>query len=135
MQMMANHHHTGIDRQVLAADSPLRELGIRGLAQLQSDLHHGAPVDHRFTRCPYCSSIGEDPTLPTCRDVGCPPEMEFADHPHSCPVCHGADYEPEWHAEERMAQLEQLLADAIKQEPLSLRYRIGTWLRRRPVHT
>ncbi|MCX4451672.1 hypothetical protein [Streptomyces sp. NBC_01789] len=135
VQMMADHHHTGIDRQALAADSLLRELGTRGLAQLQSDLHHGAPVDHRFTRCPYCSGIGEDPTLPTCRDIGCPPEMEFADHPHLCQVCRGAEYEPEWFAEEHMARLEQLLAEAIKQQPRPLRHRIGAWLRRRPVHT
>ncbi|WP_331747528.1 hypothetical protein OG365_40825 (plasmid) [Streptomyces sp. NBC_00853] len=61
VQMLADHHDTGIDRQVLAADALLRELGVRGLAQLHFDLHHGAPVDYRFTRCPYCSGIGEDP--------------------------------------------------------------------------
>ncbi|MFH8886597.1 hypothetical protein [Streptomyces californicus] len=107
--MLAQHHHTGLDRQVPAADALLRERGVHGLAQLHSDIHAGAPVDYRFTRCPYCASLGEDPTLPDCREVGCPPQYEFADHPHLCPVCHGADYQPEWYAEERITQLDQML--------------------------
>ncbi|MFB7552620.1 hypothetical protein [Streptomyces sp. NPDC056154] len=133
VMMLADHHHTGIDRQVLAADALLRELGVRGLAQLHSDLHGGAPADFRFTRCPYCSGIGEDPALPTCEEVGCPPEYEFAGHDHVCPVCHGDDCQPQWFAEEQMTELEELLADAIEEseEHASLRYRIGTWLRRR----
>ncbi|MFJ4576829.1 hypothetical protein ACIP4W_36595 [Streptomyces sp. NPDC088846] len=131
--MLADHHHTGIGRQVPAADALLRELGVRGLAQLHSDLHGGAPVDYRFTRCPYCSGIGEDPTRPTCQDVGCPPEYEFAGHDHICPVCRGDDYQPQWFAEENMADLEELLADAIQEseERASLRYRLGTWLHHR----
>ncbi|MFI7359442.1 hypothetical protein ACIBTP_36600 [Streptomyces avidinii] len=42
--MLADHHHTGMDRQVLPADALLRELGVCGLAQLHSDLHHGVPI-------------------------------------------------------------------------------------------
>ncbi|MEV8529221.1 hypothetical protein AB0451_34620 [Streptomyces sp. NPDC052000] len=131
--MLADHHHTGIDRQVLAADALLRERGVRGLAQLHSDLHHGAPIDYSFTPCPYCSGIGEDPTQPTCGEVGCAPWLEFAGHDHVCPVRHGDDYQPQWFAEEHMTELEELLADAIEEseERASLRYRIGTGLRRR----
>ncbi|MFJ6661622.1 hypothetical protein ACIQNG_35525 [Streptomyces sp. NPDC091377] len=131
IQMLADHHHTGIDRQVLVADALLREFGVRGLAQLHSDLNRGAPIDYRFTRCPYCSGIGEDPTQPTCGEVGCAPSLEFAGHDHGCPVCHD-DYQPQWFAEEQMTELEELLADAIeeREERVSLRYRIRTWLRR-----
>ncbi|MGW0607777.1 hypothetical protein [Streptomyces sp. NPDC002640] len=50
--MLGDYHHTGIDRQVLTVDALLRELGVRGLAQLHSDLHAGAPIDYHFTRCP-----------------------------------------------------------------------------------
>lgn len=50
-------------------------------------------------------------------------------------MCRGAEYEPEWFAEKGMARLERLLAEAIKQGPRPLRYRIGAWLRRRPVCT
>ncbi|MFJ2170350.1 hypothetical protein [Streptomyces griseofuscus] len=135
--MLADHHHTGIDRQVLAADALLRELGVRGLAQLHSDLHAGAPVDYRFTRCPYCSGIGEDPTQPTCGEVGCAPWLEFAGHDHPCPVCHGDDYQPQWVAEEQMTELEERLADAIeeREERASLRYRLRAWLYRRTVRS
>ncbi|MFE3995153.1 hypothetical protein ACFXPW_26160 [Streptomyces goshikiensis] len=134
--MLADHHHTGIDRQVLAADALLRELGVRGLAQLHSDLHHGAPIDYRFTRCPYCSGIGEDPTQPTCGEVGCAPWLEFAGHDHPCPVCPG-DYQPQWYAEEQMTELEERLADAIeeREERASLRYRIRARLYRRTVRS
>ncbi|MFD3820605.1 hypothetical protein ACFWRZ_36555 [Streptomyces rubiginosohelvolus] len=132
--MLATHHDTSIDRQVDAADALLRELGVRGLAQLHSDLHAGAPIDYRFTLCPYCSGIGEDPTLPDCQDVGCPPEYEFAGHDHLCPVCPDT-YEPQWFAEEQMTAVEALLADAIeeREERASLRYRIRTRLRRRTI--
>ncbi|MFF3177927.1 hypothetical protein ACFVQ0_35510 [Streptomyces sp. NPDC057900] len=135
--MLADHHHTGIDRQVLAADALLRELGVRGLAQLHSDLHHGAPIDYRYTRCPYCSGIGEDPTQPTCGEVGCAPWLEFAGHDHVCPVCHGDDYQPQWFAEEQMTELKELLADAIeeREERASLRYRIRARLYCRTVRT
>ncbi|MZE72645.1 hypothetical protein [Streptomyces sp. SID5789] len=134
--MLADHHHTGIDRQVLAADALLRELGVRGLAQLHSDLHHGAPIDYRYTRCPYCSGIGEDPTQPTCGEVGCAPWLEFAGHDHPCPVCPG-DYQPQWYAEEQMTELEELLAHAIeeREEHASLRYRIRALLYRRTVRS
>ncbi len=64
--MLAEHHHTGLDRQVPAADALLRELGVHGLAQLHTDIHAGAPIDYRFTRCPYCVGLGEDPNLPDC---------------------------------------------------------------------
>ncbi|MFJ4917674.1 hypothetical protein [Streptomyces sp. NPDC088726] len=135
--MLADHHDTGIDRQVLAADALLRELGVRGLAQLHSDLHAGAPVDYRFTRCPYCSGIGEDPTQPDCREVGCASWLEFAGHDHVCPVCHGEDYQPQWFAEEQMAELEELLADAIeeREERALLRFRIRARLYRRTVRS
>lgn len=135
--MLADHHHTGIDRQCLAADALLRELGVCGLAQLHSDLHHGAPIDYRYTRCPYCSGIGEDPTQPTCGEVGCAPWLEFAGHDHVCPVCHGDDYQPQWFAEEQMTELEELLADAIeeREERASLRYRIRARLYRRTVRS
>ncbi|MEL5958342.1 hypothetical protein AADR41_26870 [Streptomyces sp. CLV115] len=62
-------HHTGIDRQVLAVDALLRELGIRGLAQSTST-----------------SGIGEDATRPTRQGIGRPPEYEFAGHDHIFPV-------------------------------------------------
>ncbi|MFB6790216.1 hypothetical protein ACFCWT_26540 [Streptomyces olivaceus] len=134
--MLAEHHHTGIDRQVLAADALLRELGVRGLAQLHSDLHAGAPIDYRFTPCPYCSGIAEDPTQPTCGEVGCAPWLEFAGHDHPCPVCPG-DYQPQWYAEEQMTELEELLADAIeeREERASLRYRIWARLYCRTVRS
>ncbi|MFE4060352.1 hypothetical protein ACFXP3_29390 [Streptomyces sp. NPDC059096] len=129
--MLANHHHTGISRQVSTADALLRELGVRGLAQLHSDLSGGAPIDYRYTRCPYCSGIGEDPTQPTCQALGCAPWHEFDGHDHMCPVCRGEDYDPE-RIEEQMQRMEELLADAIeeREERTSLRYRIGTRLRR-----
>ncbi|PCG86740.1 hypothetical protein CIB93_07265 [Streptomyces sp. WZ.A104] len=38
--------HTGIDVQVLTVDALLRELGVRGLAQLHSDLHGGVWICH-----------------------------------------------------------------------------------------
>ncbi|MEU3226767.1 hypothetical protein ABZ695_26905 [Streptomyces sp. NPDC006976] len=131
VQMLADHHHTGIDRQVLAADALLRELGVRGLAQLHSDLHHGAPIDYRFTRCPYCSGIGEDPTQPDCQDAGCAPWLEFAGHDHVCPVCRGDDYQPEWFAEEQMTELEERVADVLeeREERASIRFQLGTLLR------
>ncbi|NED07596.1 hypothetical protein G3I55_38870 [Streptomyces sp. SID6648] len=134
--MLAEHHHTDIDRQVLAADALLRELGVCGLAQLHSDLHAGAPIDYRYTRCPYCSGIGEDPTQPTCGEVGCAPWLEFAGHDHPCPVCPG-DYQPQWYAKEQMTDLEELLADAIeeREEHASLRYRIRARLYRRTVRS
>ncbi|MFD9794250.1 hypothetical protein ACFWXK_25240 [Streptomyces sp. NPDC059070] len=137
VRMLADHHHTGIDRQVVAADALLRELGARGLAQLHSDLHRGVPIDYRFTRCPYCSGIGEDPTQPTCGELGCPPWHEFDGHEHLCPVCHGDDHQPQWFAEQHMAELEELLADAIEEneERVSLPYRIRRLLRRRTVRT
>ncbi|MEU9061690.1 hypothetical protein AB0D13_23225 [Streptomyces sp. NPDC048430] len=115
VQMLADHHDTGIDRQVLAADALLRELGVRGLAQLHSDLHGGAPVNYHFTRCPYCAGSGEDPTQPDCSEVGCAPWLEFAGHDHVCPVCHGDDYQPQWFAEQQMIRLEKRLAEAVKE--------------------
>ncbi|MFE3430458.1 hypothetical protein [Streptomyces sp. NPDC059171] len=115
---MLTDHHTAIAQQVPAADALIRELGVRGLTQLHTDLHHGAPIDYRFTRCPYCSGLGEDPTLPDCRQVGCPPQYEFADHPHICPVCRGEDYQPTWFAEKRIAQLDRLLGDPNKHHDL-----------------
>ncbi|MEW1817764.1 hypothetical protein [Streptomyces diastaticus] len=134
--MLADHHHTGIDRQVLAADALLRELGVRGLAQLHSDLHAGAPVDYRFTPCPYCVGIGEDPTQPTCREVGCATWLEFAGHDHPCPVCPGG-YQPQWYADEQMTDLEKLLADAIEERErrASLRYRIRARLYHRATRS
>ncbi|MEU8708707.1 hypothetical protein [Streptomyces sp. NPDC048565] len=132
--MLADHHHTGIDRQVLAADALLRELGVRGIAQLHSDLHHGAPVDYRFTRCPYCSGMGEDPTQPTCGELGCAPWLEFAGHDHLCPVCHGDDHQPQWLAEQQMTRLEERLAEAVKKagERSSFIHRLRARVRQAP---
>ncbi|MGY3676939.1 hypothetical protein [Streptomyces sp. TE33382] len=43
-----------------------------------------------------------------------PPWREHDDHPHLCPVCHGDDHQPQHFAAENMRDLDQLLADAIK---------------------
>ncbi|MFF7365409.1 hypothetical protein [Streptomyces sp. NPDC008125] len=129
-QMLATHHHTTVDRQVLAADALLRELGVPGLAQLYSDLHDGAPIDYRYTPCPYCSGIGEDPTQPTCRDVGCPPQYEYAGHDHLCPVCHGADHQPEWFTEQHLKELDALLVAAVVP---GVGYWAARWNRWRPT--
>ncbi|MET8751306.1 hypothetical protein ABZW32_14590 [Streptomyces sp. NPDC004667] len=118
VQMLADHHHTTIDRQVPAADALLRELGVRGLAELHSDLHHGAPIDYCYTRCPYCSGIGDDPTQPTCGKAGCPQGRDVEDgHEHLCPVCVGQDHDPQGHATHHMGNLEELLADAMRSTP------------------
>ncbi|WP_185908658.1 hypothetical protein [Streptomyces sp. WAC02707] len=111
--MLADHHHTSTESQAPAADALMRELGVRGLAQLHSDLHTGAPIDYRYTRCPYCSGAGEDPTRPTCAETGCPPQYEFAGHEHLCPVCRGADHDPTGHADTQMRQMDTLLAAAL----------------------
>lgn len=52
-------------------------------------------------------------------------------------MCRGDDYQPQWFAEEHMTELEELLADAIEEneERASLRYRVGTLLRRRTART
>jgi hypothetical protein len=68
--MLANHHHTGIYRQVLATDALLRELGMRGL-------------------------------------------------------------QPQYFAEERMKELEELLAEGIEDKAPP---RLVTWLRRLEPH-
>ncbi|MFH8692669.1 hypothetical protein ACH4EC_38190 [Streptomyces anulatus] len=106
-------HRTPLSTQVLSADALIRERGIRGLAQLHTDLHDGAPIDYRFTRCPYCSGCGGDPLLPDCAELGCSPQYEFIGHDHICPVCMGAYYQPDWFAEERITDLDRLLADAL----------------------
>ncbi len=128
--MLASHHHTAIDRQAPAADALLRELGVCGLAQLHCDLNAGAPIDYRFTRCPYCDGIGEDPTLPTCQELGCALWHEYDGHGHMCPVCRDDDYQPQWFAEEHMAELEELLAASIE-DKTPARSWFGAWLRRR----
>ncbi|MFF2236330.1 hypothetical protein [Streptomyces anulatus] len=107
-QMLSTHHRTTLSTQVLSADALIRELGVRGLAQLHTDLHDGAPIDYRFTRCPYCSGCGEDPLLPDCAELGCPPQYEFIDHDHICPVCRGESFQPEWFGPERITQLDRL---------------------------
>ncbi|MEV7899394.1 hypothetical protein [Streptomyces cyaneofuscatus] len=127
--MLANHHQTPIYQQAPSADALLRERGIRGLAELHSDLHHGAPVDYNFTRCPYCSGTTNDPTEPTCEELHCPPQAEFADHYHLCPVCDGAQYAPEYHAQERLAEVDRLLTDTTSSSR-SARNRFGLPRRR-----
>ncbi|RPK78200.1 hypothetical protein [Streptomyces sp. ADI98-10] len=112
-QMLSAHHRTPLSTQVHSADALIRELGVRGLAQLHTDLHGGAPIDYRFTRCPYCSGCGEDPLLPDCVDLGCPPQYEFIDHDHICQVCQGESFQPDWFAEERIVRLDAALAEAI----------------------
>ncbi len=64
--------HPPLSTQVPSADALIGELGVRGLAQLHTYLHDSAPIDYRFTRCPYCSGCGEDPLLPVCTELGCP---------------------------------------------------------------
>ncbi|MEU4181487.1 hypothetical protein [Streptomyces sp. NPDC026589] len=123
-QMLSTHHRTPLSTQVLSADALIRELGVRGLAQLHSDLHRGAPIDYRFTRCPYCAGCGEHPLLPGCAELGCPPQYEFIDHDHICPVCRGENFQPEWFAEERITELDRLLADALGRRDVP-----GFWLR------
>lgn len=115
-QILSAHHRTPLSTQVLAADALIRELGVRGLAQLHTDLHGGAPIDYRFTCCPYCSGCGEDPLLPDCGELGCPPQYEFIDHDHICPVCQGESFQPEWFAGERIIQLDGLLVDAASND-------------------
>ncbi|WP_228925407.1 hypothetical protein [Streptomyces sp. DH7] len=135
-QMLSAHHRTPLSTQVLSADALIRELGVRGLAQLHTDLHDGAPIDYRFTRCPYCAGCGEDPVLPDCAEVGCPPEYEFIGHDHICPVCQGENYQPDWFAEERITELDRLLADALGRRDASgfwprVKARHRMWLARR----
>ncbi|MFF5808869.1 hypothetical protein [Streptomyces sp. NPDC012746] len=124
--MLATHHHTAIDVQALSADALLHELGVSGLATLHRDLNHGAPIDYEYTRCPYCSGIGEDPTLPTCEELGCWPSDDIYGHEHLCPVCRGDHHEPQWKAVQRMDELEQLLVDAIEDKAPSRSWR---WIR------
>ncbi|MGW0538527.1 hypothetical protein [Streptomyces sp. NPDC003032] len=112
VRMLADHHHTPLSRQILNADALLRELGVPGLATLHRDLV-GAPIDYRFTPCPYCDGMGEDPTLPTCEQLGCRIPASIADHPHGCLVCRGETYEPEYYAERQMDEAEQLWAEAL----------------------
>ncbi|MGW6287398.1 hypothetical protein [Streptomyces sp. NPDC055107] len=112
-QMLSAHHRTPLSTQVLSVDALIRELGISGLAQLHTDLHDGAPIDYRFTRCPYCAGCGEDPLLPDCAELGCPSQYGFIDHDHVCPVCQGESFQPEWFAEERIVRLDHLLTGAI----------------------
>lgn len=58
------------------------------------------------------------------RKLGCPPQYEFADHPHICLVCRGENYQPEWFAEERVTELDRRLATSLGHGPgLALRYR------------
>ncbi|ESQ01745.1 hypothetical protein B590_30208 (plasmid) [Streptomyces sp. PVA_94-07] len=135
--MLADHHHTGIDRQVLAADALLRNSGSAASPSSTLTSHAGAPVDYRFTRCPYCAGIGEDPTQPTCREAGCATWLEFADHDHPCPVCHGNSHQPQWYADEQMTELEKLLADAIEEREsrASLRHRIQARLYHRTTRS
>ncbi|WP_097868542.1 hypothetical protein [Streptomyces sp. rh34] len=124
-QMLSTYHRTPLSSQVHSADALIRELGVRGLAQLHTDLHDGAPIDYRFTRCPYCSGCGEDPLLPDCAELGCPPQYEFIDHDHICPVCQGADHQPEWFGEERIAQLDRWLSISLGHRPVQ-----ASWCRR-----
>ncbi|MEV7657906.1 hypothetical protein AB0O39_27525 [Streptomyces anulatus] len=116
-QMPSTHHRTPLSTQVHSADALIRERGICGLAQLHTDLHDGAPIDYRFTRCPYCAGLGEDPTLLDCSELGCPPQYEFIGHDHICPVCMGADYQPEWFGEERITQLDRLVEAPTLRRP------------------
>ncbi|MCX4919914.1 hypothetical protein [Streptomyces sp. NBC_00687] len=133
-QMLADHHQTSVVRQVASADALLRELGVRGLAQLHSDLNRGAPVDYAYTRCPYCDCLGEDPTLPTCADARCPSWQRSNGHGHTCPVCHGADYQPEALGESRLQALDNLLAATADDAHHPAR-RTARFLRRRSSTT
>ncbi|MEW1723865.1 hypothetical protein [Streptomyces sp. NPDC093109] len=110
-QMLVDHQpDTPALSHVYGADAVLREQGITGLATLQSNLAGGAPIDYAYTRCAYCGGCGEDPTAPSCAELGC--TYEFAGHGHACPVCHGATWEPQWHAESQIRHMDELLAAA-----------------------
>ncbi|MFB7030945.1 MULTISPECIES: hypothetical protein [unclassified Streptomyces] len=125
-RMLAEHHRTSTDRQAPFADAVLRESGIRGLATLHSNLCGGAPVDYRFTRCPYCSGQGESPSPTACRDVGCTQAREADGHEHLCPVCQGADHDPKGHADTRMRQMDTLLIAALAKTRSGARWRRGS---------
>ncbi|MFJ1803976.1 hypothetical protein [Streptomyces sp. NPDC088180] len=112
--MLSAHHRTPLSTQVLSADALIRERGVCGLTQLRTDLHGGAPIDYRFTHCPYCSGCGEDPLLPDCVELGCPPQYEFIGHDHICPVCRGENAQPDRFTAERITELDRLLADALE---------------------
>ncbi|RNG26382.1 hypothetical protein, partial [Streptomyces botrytidirepellens] len=110
--MLADHHHTPLIDHIPTADAIIKDHGIRGLAVLHRDLA-GGPVDYRFTPCPYCQGVGEDPTQPTCESLRCPVSADISDHPHGCPVCRAADCDPDSYAEQQMHQVEQLLIEAL----------------------
>ncbi|WP_228183868.1 hypothetical protein [Streptomyces anulatus] len=52
------------------------------------------------------------PPPPGLHGTRLPPQYEFFGHGHICPVCMGAEYQPEWFGEERIIQLDGLLTDA-----------------------
>jgi len=131
VRMLADHHHTPLVDQIPTADALLKDRGIRGLATLHRNLAGGAPIDYRFTRCPYCQGLGEDPTEPSCAELGCRVPADISDHPHGCPVCRGANCEPEYYAEQQMNQVEQLLADALTTRTPPRRTVLRSLLRRR----
>lgn len=87
-QMLSAHHRTPLSAQVLSADALIRERGVRRLAR-------PTPT---FTTA-----------LPDCAELGCPPQYEFIGHDHICPVCMGADCQPEWFGEERITELDRLV--------------------------
>jgi hypothetical protein len=95
---------------MLSADALLRELRVPGLATLHRDLA-GAPVDYRYTRCPYCDGDSLDPTRPTCEDRGRTRDTEA--HEYICPVCQGAAFQPEYFGSAQIEQADRLLAEAL----------------------
>jgi hypothetical protein len=112
-RMLADHQPDAEPlSHVYAADAVLRELGTAGLAILQSNLVGGAPIDFRYTPCPYCGGGGEDPTA-ACEDLGCSVHVDIADHLHGCPVCRAEVFEPELTAEQEMRRIDELLAEAL----------------------
>ncbi|MFV8133242.1 hypothetical protein [Streptomyces syringium] len=103
-QLLADHQpDTPALSHVYGADAVLREQGIRGLADLQSNLANGAPIDYAYTRCAYCDATGEDPVSP--------------DYDASCPLCRGAIWYPERHSDQQIPRLVDLLTATRPAKP------------------
>ncbi|TLS45725.1 hypothetical protein FE633_13235 [Streptomyces montanus] len=114
---------------IYAADALLRERRVEGLATLHQKLA-GGPINYRFTRCPYCWGSGEDPTDPTCEDLGCSRSMEVLAHDHLCPVCRGEEFAPEYFGPDQMELMAERLARALVARTPALRP-IAAWFSRR----
>lgn len=121
-------HQPGAPRlsQAFAADAVLREHGEHGLAVLHRQLS-GAPIDYRFTRCPYCWGRGDDPVDATCDERGCLHGLDARDHEHLCAVCRGAEFGPEYFGDDQIDLMDQRLARALAERTPARRPRTA-WL-------